>query len=86
MREADRPACYVSGPQGESSGRKWGTGHRVRKGKRLRGVECILPVIGTGGPVKRSSIITHSAQRRSARRRSARRRSRVRKRGSSDAV
>ena len=38
----------------ESSGRKWGTGHRVvrRKGKGLWGVECTLAVIGTaGGPI-----------------------------------
>eukprot|EP00976_Prorocentrum_cordatum_P069389 1179521-Prorocentrum_minimum.AAC.4 len=26
-------ACDVSRAQGESSGRKWGTGHRVRKGE-----------------------------------------------------
>eukprot|EP00976_Prorocentrum_cordatum_P111669 1195406-Prorocentrum_minimum.AAC.7 len=28
-----KPACNVSRAQGESSGRRWGTGHRVRKGE-----------------------------------------------------
>eukprot|EP00976_Prorocentrum_cordatum_P063895 1177263-Prorocentrum_minimum.AAC.4 len=31
--EADRLACDPSRARGESSGRKWGTGHRVRKGE-----------------------------------------------------
>eukprot|EP00959_Pyramimonas_sp_CCMP1952_P292552 6118639-Pyramimonas_sp.AAC.2 len=46
---------------GERSRRKWGTGHRVRKGEGCRGV-CTLAVTGTGGPVKgenkRSNVIT----------------------------
>eukprot|EP00959_Pyramimonas_sp_CCMP1952_P047092 983126-Pyramimonas_sp.AAC.1 len=45
-------ACDASGAKGERSGRKWGTGHRVRRGKGLWGVECALAVVGTGGPVK----------------------------------
>eukprot|EP00976_Prorocentrum_cordatum_P074931 1181707-Prorocentrum_minimum.AAC.4 len=57
--------------KGERSGRKWGTGHRVRKGKGLCGVECILAVIGTGGPrgsvaVRDSSIRHQLVVRRSA--------------------
>eukprot|EP00976_Prorocentrum_cordatum_P071544 1180362-Prorocentrum_minimum.AAC.2 len=31
--QADKPACNVSRAQGESSGSKWATGHRVRKGE-----------------------------------------------------
>eukprot|EP00959_Pyramimonas_sp_CCMP1952_P040789 852997-Pyramimonas_sp.AAC.1 len=36
---------------------KWGTGHRVREGKGLRGVECTLAVIGTGGPANNDVTI-----------------------------
>ena len=43
----------VSRAQGESSGRKWGTGQGGEKrGRETRGVECTLAVFGTGGPVK----------------------------------
>eukprot|EP00959_Pyramimonas_sp_CCMP1952_P377440 7905735-Pyramimonas_sp.AAC.1 len=44
----EAPAFY--GPKGERSGRKWGTGHRMKEGKGFWGVECILAVIDTGGP------------------------------------
>eukprot|EP00976_Prorocentrum_cordatum_P098099 1191260-Prorocentrum_minimum.AAC.6 len=36
--------------QGGSSGRKRGTGHRVKRGTGTMGVECTLAVIGMGGP------------------------------------
>eukprot|EP00959_Pyramimonas_sp_CCMP1952_P344727 7219836-Pyramimonas_sp.AAC.2 len=39
VSQADGLACDVSRAQGESSGRKWGTGHRVRrKGEGKLGV------------------------------------------------
>eukprot|EP00959_Pyramimonas_sp_CCMP1952_P117620 2458920-Pyramimonas_sp.AAC.1 len=47
-----RPACDASRAKGERCGRKWGTGYRVRKERGSISVECILAVIGTGGPVK----------------------------------
>eukprot|EP00959_Pyramimonas_sp_CCMP1952_P162185 3390794-Pyramimonas_sp.AAC.1 len=46
---------YTYWAQGESRGRKWGTGQGGAKRGRvsaLCGVECTLAVVGTGGPVK----------------------------------
>ena len=43
--------------RGKSSGRKRGTGHRVRKGKGLWGVACTLAVIGTQEDPKNEVII-----------------------------
>eukprot|EP00976_Prorocentrum_cordatum_P004570 89799-Prorocentrum_minimum.AAC.1 len=53
------------GESGESSGRTWGTGQGGEKrgrGARM-GVECVLAVIGTGGPVIQSHIICLFVQR-----------------------
>eukprot|EP00959_Pyramimonas_sp_CCMP1952_P117734 2461146-Pyramimonas_sp.AAC.1 len=48
----------LAGPKGRESGRKWGTKRGDEKrGRETRGVACILAVIGTGGPVKRSNVI-----------------------------
>eukprot|EP00976_Prorocentrum_cordatum_P092322 1188886-Prorocentrum_minimum.AAC.6 len=51
MIRRDGPACHVSRAQGESSGRKWGTGHRVRKGKGERRVSTApLPLLAQEDP------------------------------------
>eukprot|EP00959_Pyramimonas_sp_CCMP1952_P104291 2179595-Pyramimonas_sp.AAC.2 len=73
-----RPTLSGRGPQGslrlqrppeagERSGREWGTGRRVREGGReTRGVECILAVVGTGGPTEEVTGLGKTSLLRSA--------------------
>eukprot|EP00976_Prorocentrum_cordatum_P011433 229734-Prorocentrum_minimum.AAC.2 len=52
-RRKRRFACDASRAKGERSGRKWGSGlGGEKRGRGAMGVERILAVIGTGGPVK----------------------------------
>eukprot|EP00959_Pyramimonas_sp_CCMP1952_P060814 1270328-Pyramimonas_sp.AAC.1 len=53
--QSRRPARDVSSSQGESSGRKWGTGHSVRTGEGERWVVCAaLPLLAQEDPLSRA--------------------------------